>query len=178
MKLFNNPRIKTGPALKSVVTIVALHYGLTFTSDGVSTALAEDVAIASETIPSDSEPILKLARLLSSNPALGQWSEINQVRAKYLVDVAPEMAAKAGTEAGERISAADWLEGHCLRAERTYNRVGDAQGLFTGTAGHYQELSGVSNELIACVIALSWLETPEHLGTLPSGLQPGGMNDG
>ena len=178
MKLFNNTRIKTGPALKSVVTIVALHYGLNFTSDGVSTAFADDVAIASSAIPTDTQPTLKLARLLSTNAALGQWSEINQVRAKYLVDVSPEMAAKAGTEAGESISAADWLAGHCLRAERTYNRVGDAQGIFTGTAGHYQELSGVSNELIACVIALSWLDTPEHLGTLPSGLQPGGMNDG
>lgn len=174
MKLFTHNKIKTGPAIKSVLTLLVLHYSLSILSDGVSSAFADEPAIAADATPADTDPTLKLARLLADNPALGQWSEINRVRADHLIKVAPKMATKET----EVTSAAEWLSGHCLRAERAYNRLGDAQGIFTGTAEQYQALSKASNELIACVIALSWLESPEHTGTLPSGLKAGGISDG
>lgn len=177
MKLFQSNRIKTGPAIKSVVTIVVLHYSLGIASNGLSAALSDPAAIATEAAPENSESTLKLAQLLTDNPALAQWSEINRVRAEYLIEVAPDMAAKASGETQEDIGATDWLEGHCSRAEARYNDLGTIQGLFRGHQENYSHLSQTSNELIACVIVKSWLQTPENYGTLPSALQPGGLTD-
>lgn len=158
-------KIKLFPALRALMVVGLLHSVLSIMSQP---ALLSETAIAEDGTEIADPEIEALAELLRKDAVFESWSEVNLVRATHLIDQAPIQAGRQD----EPVTAQDWLRGHCNRNNRAIDRAGEADGLFTGKREQYHQLTALTNEQIACAVALSWFENPDRVGELPNGLVP------